>query len=194
MKFIHLSDLHIGKRVNEFSMLEEQRYILLKILGIIEEEKPDAVLIAGDVYDKSQPSGEAVKLLDEFIFRLSNMPLSAFIISGNHDSAERLAFGSRIMEKANIFISPVYDGNVQKHTLDDEWGEVNIFMLPFIKPVNVRQAFPEEEINSYTDAITTAIWTLTKARGILFYPANALPGQLSATARKSVSAVRIMWM
>lgn len=157
MKFIHLSDLHIGKRVNEFSMLEEQRYILLKILEIIEEEKPDAVLIAGDVYDKSQPSGEAVKLLDEFIFRLSNMPLSAFIISGNHDSAERLAFGSRIMEKANIFISPIYDGNVQKHTLDDEWGEVNIFMLPFIKPVNVRQAFPEEEINSYTDAITTAI-------------------------------------
>ena len=89
MKFIHLSDLHIGKRVNEFSMLEEQRYILLKILEIIEQEKPDAVLIAGDVYDKSQPSGEAVKMLDEFIFRLSDMPLSAFIISGNHDSAER---------------------------------------------------------------------------------------------------------
>lgn len=106
MKFIHLSDLHIGKRVNEFSMLEEQRYILLKILEIIEQEKPDAVLIAGDVYDKSQPSGEAVKMLDEFIFRLSDMPLSAFIISGNHDSAERLSFGSRIMERANIFISP----------------------------------------------------------------------------------------
>lgn len=113
MKFIHLSDLHIGKRVNEFSMLEEQRYILLKILEIIEQEKPDAVLIAGDVYDKSQPSGEAVKMLDEFIFRLSDMPLSAFIISGNHDSAERLSFGSRIMERANIFISPVYDGTIQ---------------------------------------------------------------------------------
>ena len=157
MKFIHLSDLHIGKRVNEFSMLEEQRYILLKILEIIEQEKPDAVLIAGDVYDKSQPSGEAVKMLDEFIFRLSDMPLSAFIISGNHDSAERLAFGSRIMERANIFISPVYDGTIQKHTLKDEWGEVNIFMLPFIKPVNVRQAFPDEEINGYTDAIAAAI-------------------------------------
>ena len=157
MKFIHLSDLHIGKRVNEFSMLEEQRYILLKILEIIEQEKPDAVLIAGDVYDKSQPSGEAVKMLDEFIFRLSDMPLSAFIISGNHDSAERLSFGSRIMERANIFISPVYDGTIQKHTLKDEWGEVNIFMLPFIKPVNVRQAFPDEEINGYTDAIATAI-------------------------------------
>lgn len=157
MKFIHLSDLHIGKRVNEFSMLEEQRYILLKILEIIEQEKPDAVLIAGDVYDKSQPSGEAVKMLDEFIFRLSDMPLSAFIISGNHDSAERLSFGSRIMERANIFISPVYDGTIQKHTLKDEWGEVNIFMLPFIKPVNVRQAFPDEEINGYTDAIAAAI-------------------------------------
>ena len=157
MKFIHLSDLHIGKRVNEFSMLEEQRYILLKILEIIEQEKPDAVLIAGDVYDKGQPSGEAVKMLDEFIYRLSELPLSAFIISGNHDSAERLAFGSRIMEKANIFISPVYDGNVQKHTLNDEWGEVNIFMLPFIKPINVKQAFFDEEINSYTDAITAAI-------------------------------------
>ena len=105
MKFIHLSDLHIGKRVNEFSMLEEQRYILLKILEIIEQEKPDAVLIAGDVYDKSQPSGEAVKMLDEFIFRLSDMPLSAFIISGNHDSAERLSFGSSLFTAEGIHIA-----------------------------------------------------------------------------------------
>lgn len=104
MKFIHLSDLHIGKRVNEFSMLEEQRYILLKILEIIEQEKPDAVLIAGDVYDKSQPSGEAVKMLDEFIFRLSDMPLSTFIISGNHDSAERLSSAQELW-KGQIFLS-----------------------------------------------------------------------------------------
>lgn len=157
MKFIHLSDLHIGKRVNEFSMLDDQKYILLEIIGIIEKEKPDAVLIAGDVYDKSQPSGEAVKMLDEFIYKLSSMNFPTFIISGNHDSAERLAFGGRIMEKANIFMAPVYDGNVQKHTLTDEWGNVNIFMLPFVKPVNVRLALKNDEIKSYTQAIEAAI-------------------------------------
>lgn len=157
MKFIHLSDLHIGKRVNEFSMLDDQKYILLEIIEIIEKQKPDFVLIAGDVYDKTQPSGEAVRLLDDFIFRLSSLKLPVFIISGNHDSAERIAFGARIMQSGNIFMSPVYDGNIEKHTLSDEWGNVNVFMLPFIKPVNVRQAFPDEEINSYTDAVSCAL-------------------------------------
>ena len=151
MKFIHLSDLHIGKRVNEFSMLDDQKYILLEIIEIIEKQKPDFVMISGDVYDKTQPSGEAVRLLDDFIFRLSSLKLPVFIISGNHDSAERIAFGARIMQSGNIFMSPVYDGNIEKHTLSDEWGNVNVFMLPFIKPVNVRQAFPDEEINSYVD-------------------------------------------
>ncbi len=157
MKFIHLSDLHIGKRVNEFSMIEDQKYILLEILSIIEKEGADAVLISGDIYDKSQPSNEAVNLFDEFIFRLSKLNIKTYIISGNHDSAEKLSFAYRFIEKSNVFISPVYNGEIKKHTLLDEWGKVNIYMLPFIKPINVKLQFEDEEISSYTDAIKVAI-------------------------------------
>lgn len=157
MKFIHLSDLHIGKRVNEFSMIEDQKYILLEILSIIEKEEADAVLISGDIYDKSQPSNEAVNLFDEFIFRLSKLNVKTYIISGNHDSAEKLSFAYRFIEKSNVFISPVYNGEIKKHTLLDEWGKVNIYMLPFIKPINVKLQFEDEEIGSYTDAIKVAI-------------------------------------
>lgn len=157
MKFIHLSDLHIGKRVNEFSMLEDQKYILKVILKIIDDESPDAVLIAGDVYDKSVPSAEAVQLLDDFLFRLSEKKLPTFIISGNHDSAERLSFGGRLMDMSGIHLSPVYNGRVEPFTLSDGYGKVNIYMLPFLKPVNVRRFFPESEIESYTDAIRVAV-------------------------------------
>ena len=157
MKFIHLSDLHIGKRVNEFSMIEDQKYILLEILSIIEKEGANAVLISGDIYDKSQPSNEAVNLFDEFIFRLSKLNVKTYIISGNHDSAEKLSFAYRFIEKSNVFISPVYNGEIKKHTLLDEWGKVNIYMLPFIKPINVKLQFEDEEISSYTDAIKVAI-------------------------------------
>ena len=157
MKFIHLSDLHIGKRVNELSMLEDQKYILRVILGIIDEEKPDGVLIAGDVYDKSVPSAEAVQLLDDFLCRLAGRKLPTYIISGNHDSAERLSFGSRLMDMSGIHLSPVYDGTMTSFTMSDDYGDVNIYMLPFIKPIHVRRFFPEAEIESYTDAIRTAI-------------------------------------
>ena len=157
MKFIHLSDLHIGKRVNEFSMLEDQKYILRVILGIIDDEKPDGVLIAGDVYDKSVPSAEAVQLLDDFLCRLAERKLPTYIISGNHDSAERLSFGGRLMDMSGIHLSPVYDGMMTSFTMSDEHGKVNIYMLPFIKPIHVRRFFPENEIESYTDAIRTAI-------------------------------------
>ena len=157
MKLIHLSDLHIGKRVNEFPMLEDQEYILKVILGIIDDEKPDGIIIAGDVYDKSVPSAEAVQLLDDFICRLAQRKFTTYIISGNHDSAERLAFGGRLMDISGIHISPVYDGKVVPHTLSDEYGKVNIYMLPFIKPVNVRRFYPDSEIESYTDAVKVAI-------------------------------------
>lgn len=157
MKFIHLSDLHIGKRVNEFSMLEDQKYILKVILGIIDDEKPDAIIIAGDVYDKSVPSAEAVQLLDDFLCRLADRKVPTYIISGNHDSAERLAFGGRLMDMSGIHISPVYDGQVIPHKMSDEYGNVNIYMLPFIKPVNVRRFFPDSEIESYTDAVKVAV-------------------------------------
>ena len=157
MKLIHLSDLHIGKRVNEYSMLEDQAYILLKIRGIIEEEKPDAVLIAGDVYDKSVPSAEAVQLLDDFLCALAEKGQQVFLISGNHDSPERLAFGGRLMEASGIHMSPVYHGAVEPVYLEDEFGRVAIYLLPFVKPAHVRRYFPEETIESYTDAVRVAV-------------------------------------
>ncbi len=157
MKFLHLSDLHLGKRVNEFSMLEDQEYILTKIVNIIDGHKPDAVIIAGDVYDKSVPSAEAVELFDDFLVRLSKRDLQVFVISGNHDSAERIAFGGRLMDKSGIHMSPVYNGAVEPVTLTDGWGEVNIYMLPFIKPAHVKRYYPDADITSYTDAIKTAV-------------------------------------
>ncbi len=157
MKLIHLSDLHLGKRVNEFSMLEDQRYILTEIIRIIDAEQPDAVLIAGDVYDKPVPSAEAVQLLDDFLCRLANRNLQVLMISGNHDSAERVAFGGRLMEGSGIHISPAYDGIVKPVTLNDKWGEVRFYLLPFLKPVHVRRFYPEEEIETYTDALRVAV-------------------------------------
>ena len=170
MKFIHLSDLHLGKRVHEFSMHEEQKQILQQILNIIDTEHPDGVLIAGDIYDKSVPPAEAVTLFDEFLVSLSNRALQVFIISGNHDSPERIAFGARIMNGSGIHLSPVYDGNIQAHTMSDEHGNVNVYMLPFVKPAHVRRFFENEEIVSYTDAIRVAIGHMnvnTSERNIL---------------------------
>ena len=157
MKFIHLSDLHIGKRVNEFSMYEDQEYILAEIIKIIDSEKPDAVLIAGDVYDKSIPPSDAVKMFDNFLYLLSKRNLQVFVISGNHDSPERLSFGSRLIEKSGVHLSPVYNGHVEPIKMEDEYGEVNIYMLPFVKPANVRRFFDDREIISYTDAVNAAI-------------------------------------
>ena len=157
MKFIHLSDLHLGKRVHEFSMHDEQKAILEQILQIIDTEKPDGVLIAGDIYDKSVPPAEAVMLFDEFLVNLSSRNLQVFIISGNHDSPERIAFGARIMESGGIHLSPVYDGNIKPFTMSDEYGSVKIYMLPFIKPSHVRRYFVDEEIVTYTDAVRVAI-------------------------------------
>lgn len=157
MKFIHLSDLHIGKRVNEYSMLEDQEYILNQIINIIDEQKPDGVIIAGDVYDKSVPSAEAVALFDDFLVKLSERSLYVFVISGNHDSPERIAFGGRLMQTSNIYMSPVYDGEVQPVTLEDEYGKINIWMLPFVKPVHVRKFNEEAEISTYTDAMRVAV-------------------------------------
>lgn len=157
MKLVHLSDLHLGKRVNEFSMLEDQKHILWEILRIIGQEKPEGVIIAGDVYDKAVPPAEAVALLDEFLVRLAGMRTEVFIISGNHDSAERIAFGSRLIRESGVHLSPVFSGEIEPCTLTDEYGEVQIRMLPFIKPADVRHAFPEEEIRDYTDAVRTVI-------------------------------------
>ena len=160
MKLIHLSDLHLGKRVNEFNMLEDQEYILTKILNVIDEEKPDAVLIAGDIYDKAVPSAEAVQLFDDFLCRLQAKCPQIFVISGNHDSPERIAFASRLIEASGVHLSPVYNGHIEPHVLHDEYGEVLIYMLPFVRPSHVRHALEaasDEQIVTYTDAIRAAL-------------------------------------
>ena len=157
MKLIHLSDLHIGKRVNEVSMIEEQAYILKQILEVIGAEQPGAVLIAGDVYDKSVPSAEAVTLFDDFLCHLAGGKQHVFIISGNHDSAERLAFGGRLMESNGIHLSPVYDGNIAPITLADDHGDIHFWLLPFLKSAHVKRFYPDESIESYTDACRIAV-------------------------------------
>ena len=157
MKFIHISDLHIGKRINGYSMLDDQEYILNKIIDIVDSEKADAVLIAGDIYDKALPPSDAVRLFDDFIYKLSKRNIKVFIISGNHDSSERIAFGSRIMKTSGIYISPVYDGKISPIKLIDEFGDINIWMVPFVKPANVRVFFADEDINTYTEALKKVI-------------------------------------
>ena len=160
MKFIHLSDLHLGKRVNEYSMLEDQEYILKKIINIVDAEKPDGVIIAGDVYDKSVPAAEAVQLFDNFLVQLAKRKLEVFVISGNHDSPERIAFGSRIMDASGIHMSPVYNGKIVPFSMQDEYGTVDVYMLPFIKPAHVRR-FCDDEITTYTDAINSVVSKLS---------------------------------
>ena len=170
MKLIHLSDLHLGKRVNEFSMLEDQQHILTEILGIIDREEPQAVLIAGDVYDKAVPPAEAVSLLDRFLVSLARRQLQVFIISGNHDSPERLAFGGTLLAHSGIHLSPVYSGQVTPVTLTDRHGPVHFYLLPFVKPAHVRRCFPEGNIASYTDALAAAVDAMevdTGARNVL---------------------------
>lgn len=157
MKLVHLSDLHIGKRLHEASLLEDQAYILDQIVDIVRREDPDGVLIAGDVYDKVVPPAEAVCLLDDFLVKLTASGAPVFLISGNHDSPERLSFASRLLEKSRLYISPVYEGQVSAITLEDSYGPVDIWMLPFVKPVHLRHFFPEETVESYTDALACAI-------------------------------------
>ena len=164
MKFVHLSDLHLGKRVNEYSMLEDQEYILTKIINTIDDEKPAGVIIAGDVYDKSIPSAEAVQMFDDFLTRLAKRNLQVFVISGNHDSPERMSFGSRLMDQSGIHISQVYNGEFVPFSMKDEHGVVNVYMLPFVKPAHVKR-FSDESIESYTDAIRVAVAEMNVDQG-----------------------------
>lgn len=157
MKFFHLADLHLGKRYNEFSLIDDQRYILERILDEVKRERPDAVVIAGDIYDKSVPSAEAVELFDWFLSQLNAIDVAVLAVSGNHDSAERIAFGASLMRFGGVHFSPVYSGTLQTVTLSDEYGEVAFYLLPFIKPATVRRFFEREEVTSYNDAVSLAL-------------------------------------
>ena len=156
MKLMHLSDLHLGKRVNGFPMLEDQRFVLEQILAMAREEQIEAALLCGDIYDKSVPSAEAVECFDDFLSRLAEI-CPVYLISGNHDSAERLAFGGRLMTAARVYVSPVYDGTVRTVQQEDDHGTVCFHLLPFLKPVQVRPYFQDMEISSYTDAVRAAL-------------------------------------
>lgn len=157
MKFLHLSDLHIGKRVNGFSMIEDQKYILKKIVNIIDDEKPDAILVAGDVYDRNVPGEDAMKVWDQFLVDISKRNIPLYAISGNHDSAVRFADHGNLVANSGIFLSPVYDGKANHFVLEDEFGPINIYLLPFIKPAIVKALFEDEKIENYTDACRVAI-------------------------------------
>ena len=157
MKLLHLADLHIGKIVNRFPMLEDQKYILDQVLEIADKEKPEVVIIAGDIYDRPSPSAEAVAVFDDFLHKLAVRKLKVMMISGNHDSAERIAYASGILSRSNVYVSKVYDGNVKPVVLEDEYGKINFYLLPFVKPAVVRHCYNDEEIKDYTDAMRVVV-------------------------------------
>lgn len=157
MKILHLSDLHFGKRLNNFSLLEDQYHVNRQIFKLAKDTHIEAVIIAGDVFDRQIPSAGAVQLFDDFLNFWAELNLPVFIISGNHDSAERLSFGAHIFSQNNIYISPVYNRQIEPISLNDAYGKINFYLLPFIKPATVRPFFPDEKINSYTEAVQTVL-------------------------------------
>lgn len=175
MKFLHISDLHLGKRINEFSMMEDQIFILNQILEIAQTRQADGVIIAGDIYDKPVPPAEAVKVFDLFLTKLADQKIKVFAVSGNHDSPERIAFGAQLMNRRGVYVSPVYDGNAAKVVLTDDYGELHLHLLPFLKPAIVRHVLEkernEEELpQSYHETVKAAVDRIevdTEKRNIL---------------------------
>ncbi|MCR5655631.1 MAG: exonuclease SbcCD subunit D [Lachnospiraceae bacterium] len=170
MKFIHMADLHLGKRVNEFSMIEDQKYMLKEMITRIREERPDGVFVAGDVFDRGVAPEDAVKLWDDFLIALAKEEIPVYAISGNHDSAVRFADHGSLVEEAGIHLSPAYNGEVKSYTVEDAHGPLHIYLLPFIKPAIVRPFYPDEEIKDYTDACRVAIEQMhvnTEERNVL---------------------------
>ncbi|MCL1816317.1 MAG: exonuclease SbcCD subunit D [Clostridiales bacterium] len=153
MKFLHLSDLHIGKIVNGFSMLADQKHVFAQVTGYISSLKPDALIIAGDVYDRAIPGVEAVRVFDDFLTELAAMDVALLLISGNHDSPERLNYASRLLKDKRLYLYGAFDGAIHKVSLADEYGLVNFWLLPFIKPIAVRGMLAEQESESYDEMI-----------------------------------------
>lgn len=157
MRFLHISDLHIGKKVLEASMLEDQKYILNQILETIAIKPVDGILIAGDVYDKPIPPTEAIQVFEHFLKELYTRKIPVYIISGNHDSSIRLSFGSELMKLSQIYISKDFDGSLETIETADEYGPLHIHLIPFLKPAMVRSYYPDVEIKNYQDALYTVL-------------------------------------
>ncbi len=155
MRLLHISDLHLGKRVNEYSMLEDQAHILEQILKIADQEQAQGVLIAGDVYDKPVPPAEAVRLLDYLLSSFADRKIPVFFISGNHDSRDRLSFGAELFKKGGVYMAS--EGFLEKVDREDEYGELSIWLMPFLKPAQVRSVYPEKDIQTYTDAVRAVL-------------------------------------
>lgn len=165
MKFFHLADLHLGKLFYEFPLIADQRHILQQVVEHAKQEAPDAVLVAGDVFDRSVASAEALGLFDDFLVSLSDLRIPVFVVAGNHDSADRLAFGARLMKGSGTFIARGYSGVVETHTLTDEHGPVDICLLPFVKPAAVKDYFPDEQVREWTQAVRLALSTISLEEG-----------------------------
>lgn len=195
MRFLHISDLHIGKKLIDKSLLDDQEFILKKIINIISKNKLEAAMIAGDIYDKSIPSSEAIELFDYFITKLAEKNIKVFMISGNHDSPERIGFGSYVFSKSNVFISPAYNGEIKMIPVEDEFGLINIYLLPFIKPSYVRDVYPDSSIENYSDALKNVIDNLEvdkKKRNIIIahqYVGNA---QKDGSEETSIGGLEIV--
>ncbi len=157
MRILHTSDLHLGKKVHEYSMIEDQSFILDQILAYVKNQEADALIISGDIYDKSLPSEAAINLLNDFLTRLSEMDLPVYIIPGNHDSADRLSFGNWLMAKSSVYIQGPYRGKIKPHYLNDEYGKLAIYSLPYIRPSAIKSFFPDRQIDSYEDAVRLCI-------------------------------------
>ena len=192
MKIMHLGDLHIGKTVCGYSMLEDQKYILDQITDIALEHGVTAVLIAGDVYDRSVPPVEGTALFEDLLIRLSDMGINTLIISGNHDSAQRLSFGSTLMKSNGVFIAKIYSGTVEKVTLSDEYGEIDFYLLPFIYPAIVREYFPDTEIKTYNDAVNAVISSIgidSSRRNVILSHQFITGAQVSDSEQISVGGI-----
>ena len=192
MKFIHLSDLHIGKRLIDVSLLEDQRYIFDEILDILGAEQPDAVLIAGDIYDRANPSAEAMELLDYFLNRLSKTGKPVFIVSGNHDSPERLSFARSFLEKGHITISPVYQGHIAPVSLTDEYGEVCLWLMPYVRPETAAPFFGDKAIRNANDAVEAVIGEMEvdpSKRNVIISHQFVTGGTVSDSERKNIGTL-----
>ncbi|MBE6659299.1 MAG: exonuclease SbcCD subunit D [Ruminococcaceae bacterium] len=188
MKFIHTSDLHIGRRLGEYGLADDQRTILSQLLSLIRTEAPDALLIAGDIYDKTVPSADAVRLLDDFLTEAAALT-QILLVSGNHDSPERISFGGRLIAGAGVHLCGIYDGQVHRVTFTDAWGEVHVYLLPFLRPADVRRYFPDCDTDTYDAAFGTAIAALDvnpDARNVILAHQFVTGGERSASETVSV--------